>query len=182
MNDDESVTHDDPTNDAATAPPAPEERLALAVGRLTRRMRPTRGALAASHFSALATLERGGPSLVGALAAAERASAPSMSRILDALESRGYVERRPGGGADDPAAQADRRTVEVVLTDSGRRIVTEVRAERAATLGSLLAGLDPQQRAALVAALPALERLAALAAGERAGSGRDTGLGDPPGR
>lgn len=147
-------------------PPDDDEAVALArrltvvVGQVTRRIRPGRSAadgttLAAGHFSLLATLDREGPAQPGVLAATERVSRPAMTRMVDTLEERGHVVRQPGGD--------DGRTREVALTAAGRAALREVQAERADTVAGLLAELDPEDRAAVAAALPALERLAALA-------------------
>jgi DNA-binding MarR family transcriptional regulator len=60
---------------------------------------------------------------------------------------------------------ADRRVVQVAITDEGRAVLSRRRAARAGRLGALLAALGPEERAAVAAALPALDVLV--------GAGRD---------
>ncbi len=128
--------------------------LALLIGRVNRRMLAAGRALGHGHLSALATILRAGPLRLGDLAAREVVSAPSMTRTVAELESRGLVVRRA-----DPS---DGRSVLVAVTPLGEDLVLRARSERAAILASLLAELDEGQREALRASLPALERLACL--------------------
>ena len=55
----------------------------------------------------------------------------------------------------------DRRAVRLSLTDSAQRDVDRWRDERAAVVAEGLGRLDPGERQALAAALPALTRLTA---------------------
>ncbi len=57
------------------------------------------------------------------------------------------------------------RVVQVAITDEGRVVLSRRRAARAERLAVLLATLSPQERAAMAAALPALDVLV--------GAGRD---------
>ncbi|GEL24070.1 MarR family transcriptional regulator [Pseudonocardia sulfidoxydans NBRC 16205] len=66
-------------------------------------------------------------------------SQPATARMVDSLETSGLVQRGQKAG----------RTVSVELTTAGRRTVREVRATRDTQMGSLLAGLDPDDRAQL---------------------------------
>ena len=70
-------------------------RLAPAMLRIGRRIRPSSGDLAVGHFSTLATLYRYGAQRPSDLARIERFSPPAVTRIVGALEERGLVERRP---------------------------------------------------------------------------------------
>lgn len=63
-------------------------------------------------------IERGG-TRIGVLAERARMTNQSMGYLVDALETRGYVERRP-----DPA---DRRAALVVITDRGRAQIAAAR-------------------------------------------------------
>lgn len=79
-------------------------------------------------------LERGG-TRIGVLAERARMTNQSMGYLVDALEKRGYVERRP-----DPA---DRRAALVVITDRGRaeiamarRLIAEIEQEWEDRVGS----------------------------------------------
>ena len=74
-------------------------------------------------------------------------------RYVAALEDGGYVLRHP-----DPD---DGRAVQVAATPSGKGLVSGVGEARVAALSSRLAALPEADRAALLAALPALEALAA---------------------
>jgi len=137
----------------------PGARLYVAMGRLIRVLRregvpgldtPQPGP---GSFSALVTLVRSGPMRLGDLAAREAVAPPTLSRIVAALEDGGYVVRHP-----DPD---DRRAVQVAATASGQGLVNGVGEARVAALSSRLAALPEPDRAALLAALPALEALAA---------------------
>jgi len=134
--------------------------IALAAGRLTRRLRVA-STLSHQRLSALSVIVRTGPLRLGELAEREGSSAPGMSRIVAELEARGLVERRP-----DPE---DGRSSLVATTAEGERMLLSSRAERADLVARLLAELPPADRAALEAAVPALTALAA--ASERAGRG-----------
>jgi DNA-binding MarR family transcriptional regulator len=128
-------------------------RLFLTIGRLSRSLRrsSTMG-LGHGSTSALATVVHGGPMRTGDLAAREGVSAPTMTRIVAVLVGEGYVVREP-----DPD---DGRVWLVRATAQGERVITEVRSARSQALLDRIARLPADQRAALLAALPALEALA----------------------
>lgn len=71
-----------------------------------------------AHSPVFQHLERGG-TRIGVLAERARMTNQSMGYLVDALESRGYVERRP-----DPK---DRRAALVVITDRGREQIAAAR-------------------------------------------------------
>jgi len=118
--------------------------------RLVRRLVPADG-LSLTSLATLATLEQFGPTRVGALAEGEHLTQPAMTQLVSRLQARGLVERHPDPG--------DGRVVLVALTDTGRRLVHDRRTARAHALAERLARLGDAERAALAAALPALERL-----------------------
>ena len=91
------------------------------------------------------------PRRVTELAAAQAVAQPTMTVLLQRLEARGLVERRRD--ADD------RRVINVVITDAGRETLAGRRARRAEALSARLRTLTPDERAALQAALPALDAL-----------------------
>lgn len=127
-------------------------RLRLAVGRLHRRIRiDGRESIPPLQLSALVTVEQHGPLRLSELARREAVTAPTMSRVLSALDEQGLVIRTP-----DPN---DARGVRIVLSEEGAVRLTEVRTHRTALVARRLARLDSGQRAALQAALPALEAL-----------------------
>jgi DNA-binding MarR family transcriptional regulator len=87
------------------------------------------------------------------LAAAERVAQPSMTGLVGRLEQEGFVRRTRDAG--------DARVVRVVLTDAGRDELAAVRSSRAAVLQERIDNLDENARAALAAAMPALDQLLA---------------------
>jgi DNA-binding MarR family transcriptional regulator len=99
----------------------------------------------------LATLRDAGPARITALAEAERVAQPSMTTLVSRLEEEGFVRRQ-----SDPA---DGRAVVVALTPSGRAELERMTVARAELLARRLEALTPDERAALAAALPALDRL-----------------------
>jgi DNA-binding MarR family transcriptional regulator len=130
-------------------------RLALAVGRLNRRIRSSTGGLSHGQLSALSTIVRRGPLRPSELAAIEVAAAPTITRIVAELEARGLVERSP-----DPE---DRRSLFVSGTEAGTELLLEARSDRARAAAGILAELSPEQLDAIRAALPALEEAAHVA-------------------
>ncbi len=125
----------------------------VAVTRLSRRLRRERavGMLTPSQFSALTTLDAQGALTPSALAEHERVQPPSMTRILGHLEEFGLVSRR--------ADASDKRQYFVTLTEAGNATVDEERRRKDAWLAQRLNELSPEDRAAIVAVLPVIERL-----------------------
>ena len=137
---------------------SPEEaaavQLAEAIGRLLRRLRGAyAGPLGTGSFSALASVVRLGRVRLGDLAEREGVQPPTLSRVVAALEREGYVERQ--------VDETDRRSAFLVPTEKGRRTFEDVYARRAAELVERMARLSDADRAAVLAAVPALEHLAA---------------------
>ncbi len=128
-------------------------RLALAVSRVSRWIR-RQNTFPIGHgaISALATIARLGPVRLGDLAALEGVAPASLSRMVAALITDGYVDRLA-----DPA---DGRSSLVRTTTAGERLLTELRESSATVLLDRLDRLEPGQRTAILAALPALEALA----------------------
>lgn len=127
--------------------------LRIAVMRLARRLRHERVDLdlTMTQLSALAALERCGPTTPGHLAAVERVQPPSMTRVLGGLVDRGLVLRAPH--------PTDGRQVLVEVTPEATAMLKADRRRREAWLAQRLAMLDDDQRRALEAALPVLEEL-----------------------
>jgi DNA-binding MarR family transcriptional regulator len=141
------------SNDLDTDTVASE--LLVSIGLLVRRVRQVQsdGELTIPETSALARLDRGGPATSSALAKLEQISPQSMGATLNALETRGFIERRP-----DPA---DGRLVVMSLTDAGLQVLRQRRSARTQWLGQALsAGFTTAEVAQLMAAAPLLERLA----------------------
>ena len=130
-------------------------RLYLALGRTLRALRRHAPAPTVGHggLSALAALTREGPMRVGQLAALEGVGAPSMTRVVGALEAMGHVRKRP-----DPD---NGRACVVEATASGSGVVSAGREARMEAVRRRMSALEETDRAALVAAVPVLERLAA---------------------
>jgi DNA-binding MarR family transcriptional regulator len=129
--------------------------LRISVMRLARRLRSERSSadLTLTQIAALATLTRHGPSTPSELAAHERVQPPSMTRVIAALEAKGLVDRVPH--------PTDGRQVLVTVTERAREMILEDRRRREAWLVTQLADLTADERAALKAAAPILDRLAA---------------------
>ena len=104
-----------------------------------------------NQLSAMAVLLNSGDQLMGELAAQERVRPPSMTRIVNSLEARGYVVRRP-----DPR---DHRQCLVALTDSGRQVLMANRRRRDEWLAVRIAALDPAEREILRRAVGVLEKV-----------------------
>jgi DNA-binding MarR family transcriptional regulator len=136
------------------------ERLAgalrVSVGLLVRRLRQIRieGELTLPETSALARLDRDGPTTAAELARIEQISPQSMGATLGALEARGLVGRSP-----DPH---DGRRVVLSPTEAGLEVLRNRRNARTEHLAQALSvdftGAELQQ---LAAAAPLIERLAA---------------------
>jgi DNA-binding MarR family transcriptional regulator len=131
--------------------------LRISVSRLARRLRAerlTKGlepGLSDTQLAALAALERHSAMTPGELADHEKVQPPSMTRVITALEELGLVQRAPHA--------SDRRQVVLTVTDRGRELVHQSRRLREAWLARRLRELTPQERAALRAAAPILEKL-----------------------
>ena len=143
-----------PGDTASVARAETAARLRTAVGRLARRIRPTRvGAeLTLTEATVLATTARNGPVGLSWLAREEGMNPTMLSRVVWRLEDAGLLARRP-----DPR---DRRAALVDATPAGRKLHEKIRAERADALSQLIEHLGVAEREALDAALPVLEQLA----------------------
>jgi DNA-binding transcriptional ArsR family regulator len=94
-----SVTGSRQSGATAAAPALDVARLRVAIARLSRRLRRHELAgLTPTQLSALATVDRAGPLRLGDLAAAEGIAPSTLTRLVTALEERGYVERCPVPG------------------------------------------------------------------------------------
>jgi len=84
------------------------------------------------------------------LAAREGVSAPGMSGQLVRLEAAQLIRRERA---------ADRRRIGLFITADGDRVLRSVKKKRTAWLSARLDNLTAEERDAIEAALPALERL-----------------------
>lgn len=124
------------------------------VMRLGRRLRQVRADsldLQSNQLSVMATLLNEGDLVMGALAARERMQPPSLTRIVNGLEERGYVARRPDAH--------DRRQCVVTVTEAGRQIILANRQRRDEWLTVRIAELEPAERAVLQQAVAILDRV-----------------------
>lgn len=137
-------------------PNAVASALLASIGVLVRRARqqPVGGGLTMPERSALSRLDRVGPTTSSALAREAQITAQAMGATLNALRTRGLVERRP-----DPD---DGRRVVLTVTDAGRQALQNKRNARAELLAQALTGgaFTPTELEQLAAAAPLLERLA----------------------
>jgi DNA-binding MarR family transcriptional regulator len=130
----------------------------ISITRLARRLRVERLGLGGTEtvlsdiqLAALAALERHDSMTPGELAEHEKVQPPSMTRVIAVLEERGLVRREPHA--------TDRRQVILTVTDDGRNVVERVRRRREAWLAQRLQELTPDERQALRAAAPILEKI-----------------------
>jgi DNA-binding MarR family transcriptional regulator len=129
--------------------------LRVSIGSLVRRLRQVHpdGGLSMPEATALALLDRQGPTTCSALAKLERITAQSMGVTLAALESQGFVKRR-----SDPN---DGRRAVMSLTRTGRDTVLRRRDASTELLArSLEANFNAGELEQLRTAAPLIERLA----------------------
>jgi DNA-binding MarR family transcriptional regulator len=136
-------------------------RLRAAIGRLSRRLRPTvaGSGLTPSQISVLFTIVRLGPLGLSEVAQIESVNPTMLSRITAQLCDAGLIRR-----SADPG---DRRAAFVAATPAGRRIRERIHRERTQALSRHVESLDERQRELLWEALPVLEQLAELLPGAR---------------
>jgi DNA-binding MarR family transcriptional regulator len=120
-----------------------------------RRLTPRDG-LSLTAASTLRRLVRSGPQRLCDLYAPEGITQPAMTQLVTRLEREGLAER-----GSDPA---DGRVVTVTITEVGRAVVERRRRGNADALAERLDRLPAEDRAAILAALPAMERLGDLIA------------------
>jgi DNA-binding MarR family transcriptional regulator len=129
-------------------------RLAIHVLRLS-----SQSELSLSAASTLARLQRFGALRLTDLAERERITQPSMTALVNRLESQDLVRRNA-----DPS---DGRAVLVEVTDAGRVALARRAEARVGTLAADLADLDDADLRTLVEALPAIDRLITTHPAER---------------
>jgi DNA-binding MarR family transcriptional regulator len=122
--------------------------------RLARRLRlerPDEGPTP-TQLAVLGTLERHGPMTLGELASHEKVQPPSMTRTTATLVDRGLLTR--------VTAPADRRQVQVAISETGLALLREDRKRRDAWLAGRFGQLTSDERALLHQVAPLLDRLA----------------------
>src|SRR5919206_4461276 len=135
-----------------TDPVAVANRLRPVLLKLNRHLRREIHSLGVTggQASLLFTIQRRPGIGVRELAALERMSSPGMSKYVARLERAGLLRR---------TETADRRRVGLELTEEGQRVLRSVRSRRTAWLAARLRGLDPDELAAVEAAVEPLARL-----------------------
>ncbi|HKW48070.1 MAG TPA: MarR family transcriptional regulator [Gemmatimonadaceae bacterium] len=107
--------------------------------------------LSAPRLSALSVIIYRGPISLTELAKAEGVTAPTMTRLAQALVRAGLVEKN--------VLQTDNRVTLLRATASGRKTLDVARRHRLAALEDLLSRLDVDQAALVARAVDALEPL-----------------------
>ena len=107
-----------------------------------------------AQYRALVVLASRGPHRMADLAAALHVAPSTAGRMCERLGRKGLIRRH--------RLRADRRTVNVSITEAGRQVVDEATARRRALLAGILAKLSARQQSAVAVALRAF----AAAAGE----------------
>jgi DNA-binding MarR family transcriptional regulator len=151
------VTGAEPRRPAGDASPH-AEGLAEGIARLRRALR--RGARVADPGNTLAVAQLELLSAVvehpgmrpGQLARLLHMRPNTVTTIVNALGSRGMLERVPAAG--------DKRAVELTATEAGHEAVLSWQATNAAVLHLALSTLPARQRRALASAVPAVDALA----------------------
>lgn len=128
-------------------------RLRPALLKLARELRRESHALGVTggQVSLLIQIQRHRGIGVRGLASLERMSAAAMSGYVERLERAGLVQRTP-----DPN---DKRRHGLSLTDEGDRVLRSVKSRRTAWLAARLEQLEPEELAALDAAVEPLLNL-----------------------
>ena len=106
--------------------------------------------LAPARLSALSVLVFGGAMSLNELAKAEQVRPPTMSRIVDALESEGLVRRTVN--------QHDRRAVVLEATEKGTAILWQGRKRRVKFLAKHLSRLSEEERTRVDDAIQAIQK------------------------
>jgi DNA-binding MarR family transcriptional regulator len=130
----------------ATIPVSSSEEFSVALDQFFRTLRRARGranqahaeGLSLSQFQLLDALGDGQPRTVSQLAEAGGIAQPTATRMLEALERAGVVERS--------AALKDRRCVQIALTPAGAAALERKRAEVDAARKRIAASLTARER------------------------------------
>ena len=134
--------------------PASPARLRVAVSRLARWLRPTAAAghLSTAEVDILMVAEKRGAARMSDLASFCGLNPTMLSRMVPRLEEAGLLRRE--------VEPADKRVSRVEATPLASELLDKVRSEREDALSKLLDELDEDERSAIAAATPVLEKLA----------------------
>jgi DNA-binding MarR family transcriptional regulator len=128
--------------------------LRLAIARLARRIRLERVGedVTDGQLSVIFALWKSGPQTLGSLSERERVTPPSMNRTVNTLVEAGLASRS--------STPDDGRKVLIEATGAGAEIARETKRRRMAWFARQVNELTPEERAALEAAAPILQKLA----------------------
>ena len=138
--------HDEAARPGPADPPG-DESLSEAFWAVARELREKSAEtlapwdLTPAHLRALRTLSRHGTMRLSALSEQLQIAPRTATEVVDALEARDLVRRRP-----DPA---DRRATLVEVTEHGASVLAEIRATRGTEAGRVFGRLGPVDRAEL---------------------------------
>jgi DNA-binding MarR family transcriptional regulator len=130
------------------------DRIHSAAIHLLRRVREVDAAamrISPARASALSVLVFGGARSLTELAAAERVTPATMSKLVAALEAEGLLRRYPDVN--------DARSIRLEATAKARRILQRGRARRLDVLDGLLAGATVEEVEAVRTAAEVVERV-----------------------
>jgi DNA-binding MarR family transcriptional regulator len=130
------------------------DRIHSAAIHLLRRVREVDAeamGISPARASALSVLVFGGPRSLSELAAAERVTSATMSKLVSAMETEGLLRRHPDVN--------DARSIRIEATAKARRILERGRARRLDVLEGLLAEASAEEVVAVRAAAEVVERV-----------------------
>lgn len=108
--------------------------------------------LTAPRLSVLSVLVFAGPRTLGQLAQAEQVKPPTITRLIDALETDGFVKRTPD--------KKDGRVTIISATKKGEALMRLGRSRRVESLAAKLDGLSQKELSELRHAAGLIERVA----------------------
>lgn len=114
------------------------------------RVQDSAAGIGPAQLSAMSVIVFGGPVSLNDLARAEQVKPPTMSRIVDALETAGLARRRVN--------PQDRRAVLIEATEKGVALLHEGRKRRVKFLAGYLTRMSAGERTRLEQALSALQK------------------------
>ncbi len=132
-----------------TSPAAPLDDEAMAtlvasrslLGFVARSLAPVLDTMTMPQYRVLVVLDGAGSLRMSDLAERVGVHPSTLSRTVEKLVTAGWLDRA--------ASEDSRREVHVSLSDAGVRLVGTVTAERRAAIATVLAGMEPADRAAV---------------------------------
>ena len=126
--------------------------LRMSIARLARLLRQQdQSGMSPALNTAMVSVWKHGPLTLGHLAQHEQVTPPTVSKLVDKLEQRGFIER-----ISDPA---DRRVTRVAITPAGIEQIEEIRGRRTEWLSARLRELPADDVARLHDVIEVLEHL-----------------------